>query len=112
MIVVDSAFSSYKKVAKEALEKGTITSLFSFFANSVDHPKYDPINYVQKIHIPILFIHGKKDTIVDYHHSKDLYNKANKPKYLWLSEDTNHIGLFNDKKSRAKLINYLILFCE
>lgn len=106
-IVVDSAFSSYDKVAKEFLSKGWLTSLFSFLSSLVENKMYDPINHIQDIHVPIVLIHGKKDTLIDFKHSQLLYKKANEPKRLWLEETTNHIGLFFEKKSRSRLIGLL-----
>lgn len=103
-IIVDSAFSSYDGVANDTLNRRWFTSLFSFLSSTVENKSFDPITNIQNIHIPIAFIHGKKDTIVDYKHSELLYEKANTPKYLWLEEGTNHIGLFYEKMSREKLI--------
>jgi len=44
------------------------------------------------VECPILFIHGKKDSIVHYSHSEKLSALANKArdKYLHLSEDMSH----------------------
>lgn len=104
-IVVDSAFASYKGVAEDALKRNWFTYLFSALSNTVEEERLDPVNNIAKIYIPIIIVHGKRDTIVDYSHAKSLYEKANEPKYLWLEEKTDHIGLFYDKKSRRSLRN-------
>ncbi len=106
-VVIDSAFASYKGVADDVLNKSWFTSLFSALSNTVENEKLDPINNIANIDIPIVLIHGKKDTVVDFTHSVKLYEKANKPKYLWLDEKTNHIGLFYDIKSRKRLVKLL-----
>ena len=106
-IIIDSAFSSYKNVAEEALQRNWLTNLFSPLSNRVDFPALDPLNNISNIKIPVILLHGKKDRVVDYHHSLKLYEKANEPKSIWLEENTDHIGIFMDKRSREKLIDMI-----
>ena len=48
------------------------------------------IKQVEKCKIPILFIHGDKDTFVQTHMAYDLYDAANCEKDLFIVEDAGH----------------------
>jgi pimeloyl-ACP methyl ester carboxylesterase len=66
-------------------------------------PKIDVIDYAEKLSIPILIIHGKKDPIIPYSHIEYLYNNIESEKKLALL-DYGH----EPKKSQSILIKYEI----
>lgn len=65
-----------------------LRSKFSLYAVS-------PINVIQNIEQPILFIHSKPDTFIPYTHSVELYNKKVGPKRKWYPEYGGHAASFN-----------------
>lgn len=65
-----------------------LRSKFSLYAVS-------PINVIQNIEQPILFIHSKPDTFIPYTHSIALYNKKKGPKSKWYPEYGGHAASFN-----------------
>ena len=52
--------------------------------------KEDPIDNIGKIKVPVLFIHGTNDPIVNIRHSKAMYKNANLPKKIVIFEEGNH----------------------
>jgi uncharacterized protein len=52
--------------------------------------KEKPIDNIAKIKMPILFIHGDKDWVVDKRHSEELYSKANKEKEMLIIPNGPH----------------------
>lgn len=42
--------------------------------------------------VPALIIHGKKDTYINVKNSLRLFEKANQPKELWITEKGTHVG--------------------
>jgi esterase/lipase len=54
-----------------------------------DYISYAPDMWVSKIHKPIFLISAAKDIKVNSQDSKELYNKANNPKFYWQA-DANH----------------------
>ncbi len=50
---------------------------------------FDKFNNIQKIgnvHTPVLIIHGEKDELVPIRHGRQIFQRANKPKYsLWIA---------------------------
>ncbi len=49
-----------------------------------------PIEDVKKIHCPILFVHGTKDTFIDVGYSKQLFDAAPQPKQILLIDEAGH----------------------
>jgi pimeloyl-ACP methyl ester carboxylesterase len=45
---------------------------------------------LEAIHIPILFVHGSRDSVIDAQHSEILYRHAKGPKELYLIRDAYH----------------------
>jgi pimeloyl-ACP methyl ester carboxylesterase len=67
-------------------------------------PKIDVIDYAEKLSIPILIIHGKKDQIIPYSHVEYLYNNlGSKEKKLVLLDYTH-----KPKKQQMVLIKFEI----
>ena len=42
-------------------------------------------------------MHGKKDDIVPFSMGKELFEKANSPKYSYFTSDDDHMMEFNDQ---------------
>ena len=53
-----------------------------------------PITDVRKLSIPILFIHGMDDRLINYEYSKTLYHHAQEPKDLFLVPGASHQDLW------------------
>ncbi|HVN48019.1 MAG TPA: alpha/beta hydrolase [Bacteroidota bacterium] len=49
-----------------------------------------PIEDVKKVHIPILFVHGEKDSFIKNEYSKKLFDAANEPKELLIVPGADH----------------------
>lgn len=48
---------------------------------------------IKQIKVPILFIHGTKDEVIPFWHSKKLYELAHEPKYFYAVENAKHNDL-------------------
>jgi|ERR1041385_3394934 pimeloyl-ACP methyl ester carboxylesterase len=57
----------------------------NFKANDVS-----PLDAVAKIRIPILFIYGKQDHLINYKYSVNLFENANEPKEVFPIEEASH----------------------
>lgn len=98
-LMVVSAPTEFERIENRFLNKDVIIST----AKKIDwrmgnvrmgNPllrKTRPIDTVDKISpIPILFVHGKKDAIVNENHSRSLYEKAKEPKRLVIYKECLH----------------------
>ncbi len=101
-MVLDSPFTSLKKVAEELAKShtsipGFLTSIGLMFVRSSikDRAKFNidnlrPIDHVSKSFIPALFFRGKEDKFILPYHSKKLYeNYAGDKQYKLVDGDHN-----------------------
>jgi pimeloyl-ACP methyl ester carboxylesterase len=106
--VLDSAFSDYRLIAKEKMAEVFWLKPFTFLVPLFIPGTPDITADIARLSpIPVLLIHGKKDQIIPWQHSKRLYAAARKPKQLWLQPDARHIAAFADKTLRKRLLDYL-----
>ncbi len=55
--------------------------------------KYRNIDKINKVHCPVLFIHGLNDRLISPAHGKKLYRTANEPKICYWVKDAGHNDL-------------------
>ena len=107
-LITDSAFSDYKVIAREKLALFTITRLFQYPLASLFADEHSPIKWMKRVApVPVLILHGDKDTIIPPHHSLMLYNEALPPKDFWLVKDAGHVQAFVSKEIRERFLEYL-----
>jgi len=107
-LIVDSAFSDYEVIAREKLDLFAITRLFQYPLASLFADEHSPIAWIKRVApVPVLILHGNKDTIIPLHHSLALYNEALPPKEFWPVKDAGHIQAFASKEIRERLLEYL-----
>jgi hypothetical protein len=97
LAVIDSAFASYRKIAREAASSaGILAPLAPFLMSAFPGPDKDPITALRSVHVPIIFVHGTRDAVIAHDHSVQLHAAANTPKELWTVEDAEHVAVFGD----------------
>ena len=69
--------------------------------------RYDSINKIKMINTPILIMHGKKDEIVPFSMGKEMFERANSPKYSYFTSDDDHMMEFN-----SSLLQKIKIFIE
>lgn len=63
--------------------------------------------------IPILFVHGQKDSLVPYHMTRTAFDACSAPKFLVLSEKADHgMSYLLDRDRYREEIQKLFLECE
>ena len=88
-IILESPFTSIAKAAKIYYPYLPI--------NLVLKDRYDSIEKIQSITVPILIMHGKKDNIVPQKMGLELFQKANEPKFNYFPENDDHMMEYNDE---------------
>jgi uncharacterized protein len=107
-VVSDSAFSDYRVVARQGMAKFWLTWPLQWLPWLVIDNDYAPIAAVAEISpIPLLIIHGTRDSVVNSSHAQGLFNRAREPKQLWLVPDAEHIQALQNPATRARLLDYL-----
>ena len=73
--------------------------------------KYPSVELVKKYDAPLLITHGKKDTVIPYHHAQILFdNASSKDKQIKLFDNETHISLFYEEKNIPVILEFLKKF--
>lgn len=107
-LVIDSAFSGYRRIAREKLSESWITWPFQYLLSWTITDRYSPERHLQDLpEIPLLFLHSCGDPIIPCSHSQRLYHVAQEPKDYWQDEQAGHIRMLMQRNWRQKLLEWL-----
>lgn len=107
-LVTESAFASYRQIAREKLSGFWLTWPLQWPLSWTVSDAYSPSATVVNVSpIPLLIIHGDRDSIVPLHHGQQLYDLAREPKELWVVPDGGHILAFEHQIYRDRFVAYL-----
>ena len=107
-LILDSAFSSYRMIAREKIAESVIGWPFQYPLSLLVNNDYSPVDWIGKVSpIPVLIMHGYDDLIVPEHHSRKLYEAASNPKELWDLKIEGHVKSWTDEDTRKRLLEYL-----
>lgn len=107
-LIIDSAFSGYKLIAREEFAQFILTWPLQYPLSLLIDDSYSPIRWIKQIYpVPILIIHGDQDRIVSIDHSSVLYAEALYPKELLQVKDAGHIQALTLKYAREEFIGFL-----
>jgi fermentation-respiration switch protein FrsA (DUF1100 family) len=107
-LIVESAFSSYRLIAREKVSLCCITWPFQYPLSFLFSDYYSPVKWIKNVSpVPVLIIHGEADPVVPMHHGRILYDAALQPKEFWETAEPGHIRSFADAMVRKNLATYL-----
>lgn len=107
-LIADSAFSSYRGIAREKLAQVWLTWPLQAPLSLLISNRYSAVDVVDRIGpIPLLLLHGENDVVVPFSHSQRLYAEAREPKEIWLIPGGQHIDLTRRESVRQRLLQYL-----
>jgi pimeloyl-ACP methyl ester carboxylesterase len=108
-LIVESSFSSYQRMARRVLSRHWLTWIFQPLAWVLvsDQKAVEDTGHFSPI--PLLFIHGDADRVVEPINSQEMFAQSIDPKELWIVPGGGHSDTYfkNDLTYRQKLINYL-----
>ncbi|WP_127718180.1 alpha/beta hydrolase [Halobacteriovorax sp. HLS] len=110
LYILDSTFISYQSIAFDKLKNAGVFVVLSPLSYILVSDEYAARDFVSKIEIPTLVIHGQKDPIVPYKFGQEIYQKlSTKKKWWWSVEDGGHTDIFWPKnlKYRSKFVTFL-----
>ena len=102
LAVIDSAFASYRGVARDATAGGPLAPIAAMTAAMLPGPEKDPVTALKSIRIPLIFVHGARDSIVLAVNSEQMHAAAAGSEF-WSVPDAMHIsalavpGLWREK---------------
>lgn len=90
--IIDSAFGSYRGIARDAALQSVVLAPFLPLALPLLPPRErDPVAMLEKIDVPLLFVHGTADVVIPYKHTEQLYAAAREPKRLIRVDGREHL---------------------
>lgn len=102
-LIVDSAFSDLDRELSYQIKKTYhlprfpfihIASLIMRLRSGMILSKVSPIRAVQKIQVPVFFIHGSADDLVPTSMAQELYDAKNGEKEIYIAEGSIHADSF------------------
>ena len=104
LAVIDSAFASYRGIARDATAGGPLAPVAALTASMLPGPDKDPITALKSIRTPLIFVHGKKDSIIEAVNSERLHAAVPGSQH-WSVPDAVHImALAQPGSWREKLV--------
>lgn len=107
-LVIDSSFSSYRRIAREKAARLIITWPLQYPLSFLVTDRYSPDRWIDRVSpVPLLIIHGDSDRVVPLKHGELLFRKAKEPKQFWEARGSGHIRGFADEVLRDRFLSYL-----
>lgn len=117
VIIADSSFASAEKILKYRIGLGIpgpfvnlIADVACFYTKlfyNVPIQKIAPIDTIDQIDRPILFIIGDKDTNITPDNGEMLYKKAKEPKEIFVVKGANHTQTLDSPNFRDKIVSFM-----
>jgi uncharacterized protein len=108
-IICQSGFSSFRSIATEKL------CLLKMYPEWL-FPRHqlDTVKSLVDVQIPVLVIHGMKDTVVPYHHAQLIFEAASQPKELVAFSDCDHknVTFANRERFLSDIQKFLVPLCK
>jgi uncharacterized protein len=107
-LISDSAFSDYRKIARDNLVKFWLTWPLQWLPWLLIDNDYTPLDAVALISpIPLLIIHGDHDQAISTQHAQRLFELAQQPKELLIVPNAGHIESLASAEVREKFLKFL-----
>lgn len=107
-VISDSAFSSYRGIAREKLGQVWLTWPFQWPLSMLISDRYAAVDVIDRVSpIPLVLIHGARDGIVDPSHARRLYAAAREPRQLWEVPEGAHIDAIRRESVRTRFLDFL-----
>ena len=81
-LILESTFTSIKEMSKEMFA--------GFPLHYFVRTKFDSLSKIPRIQVPLLLLHGNRDSVVPFRHGKSLFAAANTPKDFYEIEGAGH----------------------
>lgn len=110
LLILDSTFYSYKKIARRKKRENIITWPLQILTPLLFSDRYAPQKFFEINQTPTLVIHSKDDPVVPSSFGPEIYNKLNlEKKWFWKLPKREHGGVFHryDMTYRKKILDLL-----
>lgn len=107
-VIIDSAFSGYRAIAREKLSDIWLTWPLQWPLSLLFMDSYNPLESIAVVSpLPTLFIYSENDKVIPAHHGELLFKAAKEPKEKWVLKTEKHIQSTNSQAIRKRLVKYM-----
>jgi fermentation-respiration switch protein FrsA (DUF1100 family) len=101
-LILDSTFSSYRGIARDKLSSIWLTWPLQVPLSYLISDEYSPVDYIQELDLPMLFLHGDSDRVIPYRNVEPLYRKAPAGrKEILITKGGDHLHSLVDPQSAS-----------
>ncbi|GAB4475801.1 MAG: alpha/beta hydrolase [Burkholderiaceae bacterium] len=105
LAVIDSAFASYRGIARDAALQSIVLAPFLPLALPLlPGADKDPVTALARIEVPLVFVHGRADRVIPFKHSERLLAAARQPKRLIAVERAQHMEAVMRPEVQAQIL--------
>jgi len=79
LLILDSAFSSYRGIARDAASRSFLSLIAPLAVAGLPPLESDPLAAMARVRTPVLLMHGERDTVIPIAHSERLHAAAVSP---------------------------------
>jgi hypothetical protein len=102
-LIMQSSFTSMA----EAVRHRAFLQIFPI--NFLLNERFDSLSKIQSLEVPVLFLHGKSDSVVPSEMSQRLYDAAPEPKQLFIISGADHVRIYQPgEQSYLKVIQKFV----
>jgi fermentation-respiration switch protein FrsA (DUF1100 family) len=76
LLIIDSAFSSYRAIARMATQKTPLSPFAPLFLGTLPPANQDPLHMMPRVNSPVILLHGEHDRVIPIRHGEQLYAAA------------------------------------
>ena len=103
-LLLIAPFSDYHDIAQETLSKSWLTWLFQYPLSWTISNEYRPLDFIAEVNpVPVYFVHGSSDQIINPKHSEELFKRAIAPKEFYLIDGGHNDLAARDEYKRVLL---------
>jgi len=104
LLITDSAFASYRGVAREAASRSVLSLVAPLALASLPAEASDPLSAIVHIKAPVLLLHGELDSIIGIGNSERLHAAATSPKQFIRIAGGQHMDALERADVRARVL--------
>jgi fermentation-respiration switch protein FrsA (DUF1100 family) len=109
LAVIDSAFASYRGIARDAALQSVVLAPFLPFVLPLLPPRErDPVAMLDRLDLPLLFVHGTADAVIAYKHSEQMFAAAREPKRLIRVDGGEHMEALMRSAVRQQVLGAML----
>lgn len=104
LLVVDSAFASYRGIVRDATQASVLALIAPLAASTLPSGSRDPAQAMAKLRLPVLILHGEKDRVVPVEHGERLLAAAAGPKEFIRIPQGRHLDALTRADVRQRVL--------